>query len=1330
MTDDETVAVVISKSALSVTEEDTSGETYTVKLSHLPSEQVTVTVTGQSGTDLSLDKTSLTFTTTTWNTAQTVTVTAGNDADGMDDAATLTHTAAGGEYEGATATLSVTVVDNDRAIVLNKTALSVEEGDTSGATYTVKLATQPSETVTVTVSGHAGTDLTLDKTSLTFTTTTWGTAQTVTVTAGQDTDGADDVVTLTHTAAGGNYAGETAELTVTVDDDETVSVVLSKTALSVTEQDASGSTYTVKLSHRPSEQVTVTITGQSGTDLTLDKTSLTFTTTTWNMAQTVTVTAGNDADGTDDAVTLTHTAAGGEYDGATATLPVTVVDNDRAIVLSKSALTVDEGDTSGATYTVKLATQPSETVTVTVTGQSGTDLTLDETSLTFTTTTWSIAQTVTVTAGQDNDGADDVVTLTHTAGGGNYAGETAELAVTVTDDETVAVVLSKTALSVTEQDTTGASYTVKLSHRPSENVTVTVTGQSGTDLTLDKTTVTFTTTTWNTTQTVTVTAGNDADGTDDSVTLTHTATGGEYQGATATLPVTVVDNDRGIVLTPGSLTVDEGDATGASYTVKLATQPSESVTVSVSGHAGTDLTLDKTTLTFTTTTWSIAQTVTVTAGQDTDGADDTVTLTHTAAGGNYAGETAELAVTVTDDETVSVVLSKTALSVTEQDASGSTYTVKLSHQPSESVTVTVSGHAGTDLTLDKTTVTFITTTWNTAQTVTVTAGNDADGTDDSVTLTHTAAGGEYASVTATLPVTVVDNDRGIVLSKSTLTVEEGDTTGASYTVKLGHPPRVSPSPSGHAERPHTGRDLPHLHHHHVEHRTVTVTAGQDNDGADDVVTLTHTAGGGNYAGETADVTVTDDETGGSEQDGAERHRAGHDGRKLHRQALSPTLRECHRDGDGAVRHRPDAGQDDGDLHHHHVEHDADRHCDGGQRRRRNRRLGHAHAHRYGRRVPGSNGYPARDGGRQRPGESSPPGTVDEGDATGASYTVKLATQPSESVTVSVTGQSGTDVTLDKANLTFTTTTWSIALTVTVTAGQDTDGADDTVTLTHTAAGGNYAGVTAELAVTVTDDETVSVVLSKTALSVTEQDASGSTYTVKLSHQPSESVTVTVSGHAGTDLTLDKTTLTFTTTTWNVAQTVTVTAGNDADGTDDAVTLTHTAAGGEYASVTATLSVTVVDNDRAIVLSKSALTVDEGDTSGASYTVKLATQPSETVTVAVTGHVRHRPHPGQDLPHLHHHHLEHRPDGDGDGRPGHRRVRRRGHPHPHRRRRQLRRRDGGAGGHRGRRRDGGGGPQQDGAERRRGGYDGRKLHRQALPPALRAGDGDDHRTVGE
>ena len=68
------------------------------------------------------------------------------------------------------------------------------EGDAAGTAYTVKLATQPTAAVTVTVAGQAGTDLVLGGLSvtntLTFTTLNWGTAQTVTVTARDDVDGA------------------------------------------------------------------------------------------------------------------------------------------------------------------------------------------------------------------------------------------------------------------------------------------------------------------------------------------------------------------------------------------------------------------------------------------------------------------------------------------------------------------------------------------------------------------------------------------------------------------------------------------------------------------------------------------------------------------------------------------------------------------------------------------------------------------------------------------------------------------------------------------------------------------------------------------------------------------------------------------------------------------------------------------------------------------------------------------------------------------------------------------------------------------------------------
>ena len=492
----------------------------------------------------------------------------------------------------------------------------------------------------------------------------------MTVTAGQDDNASDDSVTLTHTAAGGEYAGTTKDLPVTVDDDETLGLVLSKSSLSVTEGATAGETYTVKLSHQPTVEVTVTVSGHTGTDLTLTGLSgtntLTFTATSWDTTQTVTVKAGEDDNAADDSITLAHTPAGVEYAGATKDLSVTVDDDETAeVLLSESSLGVDEGDTAGDTYTVKLSHAPTEAVTVTVTGQADTDLTItglsDSNTLTSTTTSWDTAQTVTVKAGEDDNAADDSITLAHTAAGVEYAGATKDLSVTVDEDETLSVVLNKSSLTVGEGDTTGQTYTVKLSHQPTVEVTVTVSGHSGTDLTLTGlgtgSTLTFTTTDWETAQTVTVKAGEDSDAGNDSATLTHTAVGGEYTDAAAELAVTDDDDETlGLVLSESSLSVDEGDTTGEAYTVKLSDQPTVSVTVTVTGQAETDLTLTglsgANTLTFTADDWDTAQTVTVAAAQDDDAIDEAVTLTHTAAGGEYEGVTKDLPVKVDDDETL------------------------------------------------------------------------------------------------------------------------------------------------------------------------------------------------------------------------------------------------------------------------------------------------------------------------------------------------------------------------------------------------------------------------------------------------------------------------------------------------------------------------------------------------------------------------------------------------------------------------------------------------------------------------------------------------------
>ena len=62
------------------------------------------------------------------------------------------------------------------------------EGAEDGVVYTVRLGTEPSATTTVVISGYADTDVSVRQVAtLTFTTDSWSTAQTVKVTAGTTT---------------------------------------------------------------------------------------------------------------------------------------------------------------------------------------------------------------------------------------------------------------------------------------------------------------------------------------------------------------------------------------------------------------------------------------------------------------------------------------------------------------------------------------------------------------------------------------------------------------------------------------------------------------------------------------------------------------------------------------------------------------------------------------------------------------------------------------------------------------------------------------------------------------------------------------------------------------------------------------------------------------------------------------------------------------------------------------------------------------------------------------------------------------------------------------
>ena len=460
-------------------------------------------------------------------------------------------------------------------------------------------------------------------------------------------------------------------------------VRVSPTELTI-EEGGEGS-YTVVLDSEPASAVTVSMFAPAGTDLSVDILPV-FTASNWNRPQTVTVTAGEDEDQEDERVTLTHRTASadaGYHDLTVDSLEVTITDNDAGagVRVSPTELTIEEG--GEGIYTVVLNTEPAAGVTVTV--EAGGDLTADPAVLAFTALNWDRPQEVRVTAGEDEDAADETESITHgvTTVDSGYVGVVVdEVRVTIADDEGAGgpgvgeeLTVSTTRLRITEGNM--GSYTVVLNREPASGVAVAV--SAGGDLTVDPAVLAFTAADWDTPQEVMVTAGEDADLADEVESITHTITrtsstsgsavrGGAGRQAAfalaaagpaptreyvylggrlvaieaggvvseASVVVTIDDDDDpdtpGVPALTNSLRLTEGH-TGA-YTLELGAAPTAPVTITLTVSRGSDnvadVTVNPTALTFTASDWDAPQWVTVSVAEDSDTVGETETITHAA----------------------------------------------------------------------------------------------------------------------------------------------------------------------------------------------------------------------------------------------------------------------------------------------------------------------------------------------------------------------------------------------------------------------------------------------------------------------------------------------------------------------------------------------------------------------------------------------------------------------------------------------------------------------------------------------------------------------------
>ena len=257
---------------------------------------------------------------------ETFTIALGSDREF--DRTSLGTNVGGGANPHATAnSFPVVVADGmTGALTFSRTSVTVVEGET--ATYTVVLDTEPTGNVSVVLTVASGFKISATPALLTFTTSNWDEPQTVTVNGTEDNDGADETDTIVHNASGGGYGGVSGNVGVTVKDDDVASLVFSRTSLTLVEGGSSAD-YTVRLGMAPTGTVTVTPTKTGDGDVTISPSGdLTFTTGNWNVAQTVTVSAGHDGDRTNDEATVSYAASGGGYNGLSETVTITVNDDD------------------------------------------------------------------------------------------------------------------------------------------------------------------------------------------------------------------------------------------------------------------------------------------------------------------------------------------------------------------------------------------------------------------------------------------------------------------------------------------------------------------------------------------------------------------------------------------------------------------------------------------------------------------------------------------------------------------------------------------------------------------------------------------------------------------------------------------------------------------------------------------------------------------------------------------------------------------------------------------------------------------------------------------
>ncbi len=472
----------------------------------------------------------------------------------------------------------------------------------------------------------------------------------------------------------------------------------------------------------------------------------------------------------------------------------TILDDDGAeITVSPTGGLVTTESGGSDTFTVALNWQPADDVTINLFSSVTGEGLVSPNSLTFTPTDWLVPQTVTVT-GQD-DSVDDgdivysIVTAPASSNDPNYNGLDADdVSVTNIDDEAGIDVTPISGLTTTEAGGT-AQFTVALNLAPTDDVFVVLSSGDTTEGNIDNSSLWFSQFNWFIPQTVTVTGQDDSfdDGDVAYTIVTNPAISfgdPRYFGLDAPdVSVTNVDNDHsGIVLIPlsGLNTTESGGA--AMFQVRLDSEPTDNVDVSLWSSDLSEGTVSPGNLTFTPGDWNTPQTVTVTGVDDLfDDGDVPYSIVSWATSSDptynwRAG--ADLLITNLNDDQAGVSITSTNGLVVAESGGSAVFTVVLDSEPMSDVTIGLSSDDSSEGAVSPASLTFTAGNWDVPQTVTVTGVDDAlDDGDRGFTILTGAASSAASDYSGLNPVNVLvtnlDDDGVTSLTILSLAPEAG-----------------------------------------------------------------------------------------------------------------------------------------------------------------------------------------------------------------------------------------------------------------------------------------------------------------------------------------------------------------------------------------------------------------------------------------------------------------------------------------------------------------------------------------------------------------------------